>query len=363
MKLVKKSLILFVLFALANPVSMAQHPIQHSIHNSERPQTIQQRIPQTNKPQEHLVEIKSYEVSVICNEPKAFISIDDRCHGTGGGSWLLKEGLHRIRLSAANCFPIVDTLTVGPDSHSFTYTLKRDYSLLPSAIQNLIKNMVYVEGGTFMMGEASNIHQVTVSSFSIGKYEVTQEEWQAVMGDNPSYYKKEKISPELISFGLAHNDLPVESVSWDDCEEFIQKLNSMTGKNFRMPTETEWEYAARGGNRSKDYKYVGSNTLDDVAWYQSNSDMRTTNVGLKSPNELGLYDMCGNVWEWCSGNYSFKDIYGTAEQTNTDGSSSGFYRVYRGCGFMTVYRHCNVWERLGAKSNERSSERGLRLAL
>ena len=162
-------------------------------------------------------------------------------------------------------------------------------------IQNLINNMVYVQGGTFMMGATSEqgsdaydnekpAHQVTLSSFSIGRYEVTQEEWQAVMGSNPSWFKGPK--------------RPVENVSWDDCQAFIKKLNEMTGKQFRLPTEAEWEFASRGGIKSQGYKYSGSNNLNSVAWYADNSGNTTHDVGQESPNELGIYDMSGNVWEW-----------------------------------------------------------------
>ena len=159
-------------------------------------------------------------------------------------------------------------------------------------LNKLINNMVYVSGGTFTMGATSEqgsdayddekpTHSVTLSSFYLCKYEVTQALWRAVMGNNPSYVKG--------------NNLPVENVSWNDCQTFISRLNNLTGKNFRLPTESEWEYAARGGNRSRGYKYSGSNVLSDVAWYCDNSGEKTHPVGTKSSNELGLYDtLCGD---------------------------------------------------------------------
>ena len=196
--------------------------------------------------------------------------------------------------------------------------------------------MVAVEGGTFTMGATAEqgsdadsdekpTHQVTLSSYSIGQTEVTQELWQAVMGSNPSYFT---------------GDLqrPVETVSLDDCQTFINKLNQMTGKNFRLLTEAEWEYAARGGNRSQGYKYAGSNNIDDVAWYYDNSyalgssnpDYGTHAVATKAPNELGLYDMSGNVWEWCQDWYG---SYSGSTQTNPTGPTTGSDRVYRGGGW------------------------------
>jgi len=189
-------------------------------------------------------------------------------------------------------------------------------------------------------------HQVTVSSFSIGKYEVTQEEWEAVMGKNPSYYKGAK--------------RPVEEVSWNDCQEFIRKLNSLTGKQFRLPTEAEWEFAARGGTKSNHYKYAGSNTLSSVAWYDDNSGSTTHPVGQKSPNELGLYDMSGNVWEWCQDWYG---DYSSSAQTNPKGPSSGSYRVVRGGSWDDDARLCRVSSRFIFTPGVTSYSLGLRLAL
>ena len=189
-------------------------------------------------------------------------------------------------------------------------------------------------------------HEVTLSSYYIGETEVTQELWEAVMGDNPSYFKKD--------------DRPVEMVSWNDCQEFIGKLNRLTGKHFRLPTEAEWEYAARGGNRSKEYKYSGSNNLEEVAWYEGNSEDHTRSVGTKQPNELGLYDMSGNVWEWCADWYGG---YSSEVQTNPTGPRSGSGRVNRGGSWRSGACICRSSNRDGSAPDYRGNYLGLRLAL
>ncbi|MBQ7683766.1 MAG: formylglycine-generating enzyme family protein [Bacteroidaceae bacterium] len=228
---------------------------------------------------------------------------------------------------------------------------------LPAAIQQLERDMVFVEGGTFTMGatpeqgseagtDEKPAHEVTLSGFHICRHEVTQAEWEAVMGSNPSEFKGA--------------NRPVERVSWDDCQTFIRKLNAMTGKQYRLPTEAEWEYAARGGQKSQGYKYSGSNTLGSVAWYDDNSGSETHPVMTKQANELGLYDMTGNVWEWCSdwyGNYS------SAPQTNPKGSSSGSYRVSRGGSGGLIARYCRVPLRGRGSPDCRYNCLGLRLAL
>ena len=218
--------------------------------------------------------------------------------------------------------------------------------------------MVYVEGGTFMMGATSEqgsdaydaerpVHSVTLSSFHIGRYEVTQGLWTEVMGSNPSDNK-------------AGNDYPVENVSWEDCQEFIRKLNARTGLKFRLPTEAEWEYAARGGKNSRGYKYSGSNSAESVAWYMGNSGKETHPVGRKAPNELGLYDMSGNVDEWCENRYGY---YGSEAQTNPAGPQSGRYGVLRGGGHWSFARDCRVSNRDCFDSDYRGGSFGLRLAL
>ena len=224
-------------------------------------------------------------------------------------------------------------------------------------LKNLTSNMVYVSGGTFTMGATSEqgsdadsdekpTHSVTVSSFYICKYEVTQALWKAVMGSNPSNWKGD--------------NLPVERVSWDDCQTFIRKLNALTGKNFRLPTEAEWEFAARGGNNSRGYKYAGSNNIGDVAWYDGNSGNKTHTVGTKSPNELGIYDMSGNVWEWCQDWYG---SYSSASQTNPTGASSGSNRVLRGGSWRYYAGHCRSSFRNSSAPAGRNDDDGLRLVL
>jgi formylglycine-generating enzyme required for sulfatase activity len=172
-------------------------------------------------------------------------------------------------------------------------------------------NMVFVEGGTFQMGSNSDynelpVHTVTVSSFYMDKTEVTQAEYRKVMGKNPSRFS-------------GCDDCPVESVSWHDANEYAKKV----GK--RLPTEAEWEYAARGGSKSKGYTYSGSNGIDAVGWYDDNSDDKTHPVAQKQPNELGLYDMSGNVWEWCSDRYG---SYSSSPQNNPQGPNSGSVALF-----------------------------------
>ncbi len=217
--------------------------------------------------------------------------------------------------------------------------------------------MVRVEGGTFTMGATSeqgsdaesyekHAHQVTLSSFYIGKYEVTQAEWEAVMGSNPSYFKGA--------------NLPVVNVNWFDCQEFIRKLNELTGKQFRLPTEAEWEYAARGGKRSYGVKYAGDNDIDNVGWYSGNSNLTIHPVGQKRPNELGLYDMTGNVMEWCQDWYG---SYSSASQTNPQGPATGTSRVLRGGSWGDGSQYSHLSCRYDYDPDNRGGDSGLRLVL
>ncbi len=212
--------------------------------------------------------------------------------------------------------------------------------------------MVFVKGGTFMMGSnsmecARPEHQVTVSDFSIGTYEVTQAQWRAVMGSNPSKF-------------AGCDECPVEEVSWKKVQRFITRLNRETGKKYRLPTEAEWEYAARGGNQSRGYTYSGSNDIGAVAWYGENSGSKTHAVGQKLPNELGLYDMTGNVLEWCSDLYG---SYSSASDVNPSGAYSGQYRVGRGGSWSAYPQGCRVADRRNRNPDYRDYNLGFRLVL
>ena len=201
--------------------------------------------------------------------------------------------------------------------------------------------MIFVKGGTFTMGCTSEqsdcnddekpAHKVTVSDFYIGKYEVSQKLWKEIMDDNPSDFSD-------------CDSCPIENISWHDAQKFIRKLNQISGKTYRLPTESEWEYAARGASAGSATVYAGSNNIDEVAWYSNNSGSKTRPVGGKKANELGLYDMSGNVWEWCSDWYG-SDYYKNSPQNNPKGPSSGEYRVLRG-GSWNNSRNCCVVSRI-----------------
>ncbi len=219
--------------------------------------------------------------------------------------------------------------------------------------------MVYVQGGTFTMGctgEQSNCgedekpaHEVELDGYYIGKYEVTQAQWKAVMGNNPSYFS-------------GWENCPVENVSWNDVQEFIKKLNRMTGRNYRLPTEAEWEFAARGGVLESSTIYSGSNTIDEVAEYTENNGSRPRSVGKRKPNELGLYDMSGNVWEWCGDWYS-NSYYSNSPRQNPQGPETGTGRVLRGGGWDSFAGSCRVSYRDYINPDDRDYSSGFRLVL
>ena len=227
---------------------------------------------------------------------------------------------------------------------------------IPITVNGVTFNMIKVDGGTFTMGgtyEQGNsygdekpTHQVTLSTYYIGETEVTQELWTAVMGKNPSWHKGDI--------------LPVEQVSWKDCVKFIERLNKLTNRFFRLPTEAEWEFAARGGNKSNCTMYSGSDDIDEVAWYGENRIQNTNPVKTKKANELGIYDMSGNVSEWCN---DWKGAYGSDVQVNPIGPKSGNKRVCRGGG-----TNCSSWSCRSSYRDEyapgyKNNYLGFRLAL
>ena len=280
------------------------------------------------------------------------------------------------------------TVTVSPASNTNPAVRNVDLTVSGAGVSSQTVNvsqsgtaqpidiaMAPVLGGTFTMGCTTSdqgsdcysderpSHSVTLSTFYIGKYEVTQGQWVAVMGTNPSFFKT----------GV---DFPVEQVSWNDivgtsgatmvinnityyANGFIYKLNQMTGMQYRLPTEAEWEYAARGGRYSGGFKYSGSNMVDNVAWTSSNSFGSTHPVGSKAANELGIYDMSGNVWEWCSDWYgSYSDSY----QSNPPGPSAGSNRVNRGGSWDYDEWNARVSLRHSNSPGTRSAGRGFRLS-
>ena len=267
---------------------------------------------------------------------------------TGDVNKQVQAGSHRI---------VWDVLSEREKLAGANISFKVEANSCRFMVNGVSFEMVRVEGGTFRMGATSEqgsdadgdekpVHSVTLSGYYIGKTEVTQVLWEAVMGINPSRFKGDY--------------LPVENVSWDDCQEFIRKLNSMTGQNFRLPTEAEWEFACRGGNNSRGYKYSGSNNLGSVAWYDGNSGNKTHPVGTKAPNELGIYDMSGNVWEWCADWYG---DYSSGAQTNPTGPYGGSNRVYRGGSWNYDVGRCRSSNRDFYYPWIRDIILGLRLAL
>jgi formylglycine-generating enzyme len=228
--------------------------------------------------------------------------------------------------------------------------------IIPTKKLDFEPDLIFVEGGTFKMGsndydDEKPIHDVRLDSFYMGKYPITQAQWKTIMGNNPSHFKGD--------------NLPVEQVSWEDTKLFLEKLNQKVPTNlqrgkYRLPTEAEWEYAARGGNKSQGYTYSGSNDIDEVAWYDKNSGNKAHEVGTKKANELGIYDMSGNVWEWC------EDWYGTYEneaQTNPRGADRGSNRVSRGGGWLYNPQDCRATNRYDLSPTGRDNGLGFRVAL
>lgn len=251
-----------------------------------------------------------------------------------------------------------DTIAVriGKSEKSFKMAWSRNTTNLQKEfIEELLHEFIFVEGGTFLMGcnktsvsqcdEAeSPVHQVTISSFHITKYEITQLLWLEIMGYNPNSQK--------------NNKYPVTNVSWDECQDFIKRLNHITSLHFAIPTEAQWEFAARGGIKSKNTLFSGSEKIEEVAWYKENSNSFFHIIGTLKPNELGIYDMSGNVWEWCN------DYYGpySAETTkDPPGSISGINRVYRGGSWLDNKSYTRITNRNCGRSDYKMNCLGFRI--
>ena len=288
----------------------------------------------------------------------ADIYIDDR--KVGETPQMLNQvliGSHKVTIKKSGYKDLTQTVNITEgQTASVEGSLEKGLDVQSFTANGVTFTMISVKEGTFQMGATSEqknpygdekpVHPVTLSDYSIGETEVTQALWEAVMGSNPSSNKGD--------------NLPVENISWDDCQLFIQELNSLTGANFRLPTEAEWEYAARGGNKSRKIQYAGSSNIDDVAWYYANSGSKTHAVKTKQPNELGLYDMSGNVWEWCQDGYG---SYSSSSQKNPKGLSSGSRRLSRGGSWRGYGRDCRTAVRGSIEHSGRFNDIGLRLAL
>ena len=297
-------------------------------------------------------------VTFTSNVSGAQIYLDGVLLGPANGTYDVAFGSHTIVCKASGKKDLTKNITISQTDINRTVECRFGAARETIKVKGVSFDMIMVEGGTFTMGATSEqgddaydsekpAHNVILSDYYIGETEVTQALWQAVMGSNPTQYD-------------IGNDRPVTHVSWNDCQKFIKKLNKLTGRTFRLPTEAEWEFAARGGNKSKGYKYSGSNSIDNVAWYTSNSSGKTHAVKTKSPNELGLYDMSGNVYEWCQDWYG---SYSSSAQTNPSGPATGSNRVLRGGCWSSSAWSCRVSDRYGISPGIRFNNFGLRLVL
>ena len=255
---------------------------------------------------------------------------------------------------------ITTTTTTAGETTTTTTTEETTTTTSTSGGVDIDLTMISIPSGSFEMGcpdgdsdcwsAESPQHTVSISSFKMSAYEVTQGQWEAVMGSNPSI------------FDSCGSDCPVEQVSWNDIQDFIDELNAQTGKNYRLPTEAEWEYAARAGTTTKWYCGDSESCLDDIAWYYDNSGNKTHPVGQKTPNAWGLYDMSGNVLEWVQDWYD-RYYYDTSPSTNPEGPSSGSLRMLRGGSWYDSASFCRSSIRLSSFPSSGIIYVGFRLAL
>ncbi len=289
----------------------------------------------------------AYDKSVTWSSSNSAVATVDN----NGKVTAVKEGTATITVQSVSNSSVKATCTVKVIKETRTFT-----------VGGVTFTMKLVEAGTFQMGGTGNyegkpIHSVTISKdYYMGETEVTQALWKAVTGYSPTsdvYYSWSS------TYGLGDN-YPAYYISYEDVQSFITKLNDLTGENFRMPTEAEWEFAARGGNKSKGYTYSGSNIIGDVAWYNGNSSSKTHAVKTKAANELGIYDMSGNVWEWCS---DWKGTYSSSAQTDPTGPTTGTNRMFRGGSWYDIAEGCRCANRSYGIPSLRSHNLGVRLAL
>jgi formylglycine-generating enzyme required for sulfatase activity len=271
--------------------------------------------------------VSGKQVAIKSDPSAARIFLDDSLLGITPKSIYLQFGSHSLTLEKGN-LKIVEKIEVTQTSPT-NYEFK-----LKDSNDPLEKYLILVKGGTFKMGDTFGdgkkyekpIRDVTLSDFYISKFEVTQALWKEIMGDSPSHFE-------------GCEECPVERVSWNQVQEFLKKLNDLTGKEYRLPTEAEWEYAARGGEKSQGHRYSGAYNINDVAWYSGNSGNKPNHVGLLRPNELGIYDMSGNVWEWC---YDWFAPYTNSPETNPKGPETGDGRVVRGGSWFGFIGACRL---------------------
>lgn len=285
----------------------------------------------------------------------------DKCEsGRGLGSY--SATVRGLKSNTTYHFKAYATNSQGTAyGEELTFTTKAE-AVKNFNINSAVLTMVRVEGGTFQMGGSDEnaqeyekpVHNVTLDDYYIGLCEVTNEQWEAVVNgrvpgplEDPLWYNNERFLPKTM-------------VSYDECFEFINKLNAHTGLEFSLPTEAQWEYAARGGHKGRGYTYSGSDDAEEVGWCYENAATTVTIVATKTPNELGLYDMTGNVNEWCSDWY---DYYSSEDQTNPTGPESGDFRVMRGGSVIHFYEECRVSHRWGGEPNSHFFFVGFRLAI
>ena len=351
---------------ILNQVLIGNHELR--IEKTGCPSSTRTVIVEEGKMVEVSVELPTSRTVTLKSEPiGADIYVDGTHVGIAPCSSSLTFGLHRIKAELEGVEK-EETVTVSEQGQAeWTLNVQKGLQTETITVNGVSFKMVAVKGGTFTMGCTSEqgsdcydsekpAHQVTLSDYLIGETEVTQALWRAVMGSEPTYN-----GGWTSEYGRG-DSYPAYRVSYNDIvNDFIPKLNRLTGRTFRLPTEAEWEYAARGGNQSRGYKYSGSSySLNDVAWYADNSGSKTHAVKTKRANELGLYDMSGNVWEWCSDWYG---DYSSDAQTNPKGPSTGSYRVLRGGSWFGGAGRCRVSDRYHNYPADRYISFGFRLVM